>query len=479
MVHESTTALRETLGSFGLRVEAGAPKITDVAALRREGIDHLIRTAVFAKDEETREEARELIHAVARATGAVPASIQPLYEAIGLGEVKPDFTVPAHNLRALTYDKARALFRAAMKHDAGAFIFEIARSEIGYTEQRPGEYAAAVLAAAVKEGYQGPVFIQGDHFQASAKRWASDEREKEKRAIESLIDEAIAAEFYNIDIDTSTLVDLSHPTLDEQQRLNYEECAWFTKYIREREPDGIDISVGGEIGEVGKHNTSPEEFRAYMEGYLRTLGSGMKGISKVSIQTGTSHGGVPLPDGTIAKASIDFDTIRNISKIGREEFQIGGAVQHGASTLPEEVFDNFPKADAVEIHLATGFQNMLYDHASFPADLRREIEEWCTTNAANERKEGQTDEQFHYTTRKKALGPFKRRMWDLPDNVREPIIADLEKKFEFLMGKLGVKGTRELVNRYVKVAPGEPRPKTKVRAEKLSMAALVVEGEGE
>src|SRR5690606_38914499 len=48
MVHESTTALRETLGRFGLRVEAGAPKITDLAALRREGIDHLIRTAVFA-----------------------------------------------------------------------------------------------------------------------------------------------------------------------------------------------------------------------------------------------------------------------------------------------------------------------------------------------------------------------------------------------------------------------------------------------
>ena len=478
MIHDTTTELRSALAKAGLEID-GSPRITDLGRLRSEGIDQLIRTAVFSKDENTREEARELIHAVARATGAVPASIQRLYDAVGSGEVDRKFTVPAHNLRALTYDEARALFRAARKHDVGAFVFEIARSEIGYTDQRPAEYAAAVLAAAVKEGFEGPVFIQGDHFQASAKRWASGERETERKAIESLIDEAIAAEFYNIDIDTSTLVDLSHPTVDEQQRLNYEECAHFTKYIREREPKEIEISIGGEIGEVGKHNTSPEEFRAYVDGYQRVLPKGMKGISKVSIQTGTSHGGVPLADGTIAEAKIDFDTIRNISKLAREHYGIAGAVQHGASTLPEEVFDAFPKSDAVEIHLATGFQNMLYDHPSFPADLKSEVEEWCRKNAANERKDGETEEQFLYKTRKKALGPFKRRLWDLPDAVRGEIMKDLESKFEFLMEKLGVYETRKLVNHYVSVKKGAERPATPVRQKLQPISALVVEGEGE
>ncbi len=478
MIYESTTDLRNALGKTGIQIDGGRPRVADAPLLRKEGIDHLIRTAVFSGDETTRDFARELIHVAARATGAVPASIQPLYEAIGRGELEPTFTVPAHNLRAMTYEKARALFRAAIKHEVGAFVFEIARSEMGYTAQRPAEYSAAVLAAAVKEGFQGPVFIQGDHFQASAKRYAGNERDTERKAIEALIDEAIEAEFYNIDIDTSTLVDLSFPTLDEQQKMNYQECAHFTKYIRDREPDGIEISIGGEIGEVGKSNTSPEEFRAYIDGYIRTLGRGIKGVSKVSIQTGTSHGGVPLPDGTIATVKLDFGTIKAISKIARDEYGIAGSVQHGASTLPEEVFDEFPKADAVEIHLATGFQNMLYDHPAFPKDLRSEIEEWCRKNAADERKEKETEEQFLYKTRKKAIGPFKRRMWDLPEPVRKPIMDELQRKFEFLMEKLGVFGTREVVNRFVPANAGTERPAGKVR-QKLDLAALVVEGEGE
>src|SRR4029079_1652335 len=141
--------------------------------------------------------------------GAVPSSVYPLYMAMGRNEVRP-FTVPAFNIRALTYDSARALFRAAMRHGVGAFIFEIARSEIGYTEQRPGEYAACVLGAAIAEGFQGPVFIQGDHFQASAKKWVTPEgRAAETKALESLIDEAIADEFSNIDTHTSPPVALS------------------------------------------------------------------------------------------------------------------------------------------------------------------------------------------------------------------------------------------------------------------------------
>jgi len=445
MIHESIDTLRQRLTAVGI-----APAKTPLrsgGSLDKTIADDLVYTAVFSSDEKARAEARRLIHQLAREEGAVPSSIQPLYDAIGRGQVK-GFTVPAHNIRALTYDVCRALFRAAMAKKVGAFVFEIARSEIGYTEQRPGEYAACVLAAAIREGYRGPVFIQGDHFQASAKKWKNEgDRKAEIKALESLIDEAIAAEFYNIDIDTSTLVDLSFPTRDEQQKPNYEGAAHFTKYIRKKQPKGLDISVGGEIGEVGKHNTSPDEFHAYMKGYKRSIPAGMKGISKISIQTGTSHGGVPLPDGTIAKANIDFGVLREISKIGRAEYGIAGSVQHGASTLPEEVFDQFPKSDAVEIHLATGFQNMILDHKSFP--FREEIKKWCGEHCADERKEGETEEQFVYKSRKKTLGPFKRRMWEMPDKNKKAIIDDIGAKFSFLFGKLGVVGTKEVVDKHV------------------------------
>src|SRR3954452_11292597 len=228
--------------------------------MTHDDIDDLIHTAVFSSDGSAKSEARRQIHLQARQRGAISSSIYPLYMAYGRNEIKERFTVPAFNIRALTYDSARALFRAAMRHDVGAFIFEIARSEIGYTEQRPAEYAACVLAAAIAEDFQGPVFIQGDHFQASAKKWVTPEgKAAETKALESLVDEAIAAEFFNIDIDTSTLVDLDFPTRDEQQRANYEGTAHLTQYIRAREPAGITVSVGGEIGEVGKYNTHPEE----------------------------------------------------------------------------------------------------------------------------------------------------------------------------------------------------------------------------
>jgi len=451
---------------------------TDVHSLRNASIDDLVYTAVFSSDAGTKAEARKQIHLRARQQGAVPSSIYPLYQAIGRGEVTRRFTVPAFNIRALTYDVARALFRAAMKHDAGPFVFEIARSEIGYTEQRPGEYAACVLAAAVKEGYRGPVFIQGDHFQASAKKWATEEgKASEVKALESLIDEAIAAEFYNIDIDTSTLVDLSFPTRDEQQKTNYTYTAHLTKYIREREPEGIRISVGGEIGEVGKYNTHPDEVRAYVDGIRRELG-GDPGIAKISVQTGTSHGGVPMADGSIAEAKIDFNVLRETTRICREEYGIAGSVQHGASTLPEEVFNHFPENDAVEIHLATGFQNMILDAPSLPPEMKDEIRAFCFANCADERKSGETDEQFVYKTRKKAIGPFKQRMWELPPAQKQPIIDAIEKKFEFLMDKLAVYNTRDLILKYVPAAATE-LPEYAAASEELTAAATVDPNEGE
>jgi hypothetical protein len=172
-------------------------------------IDDLIYEAVFNEDEEKRKTLQGLIIEIAKKMGAVPSSIQSLYEE--MGKTYPGFTVPAINIRGLTYDTAKIIFRKAIEKNVSALIFEIARSEIGYTKQRPLEYAAAVLAAAVKEGFVGPVFIQGDHFQLVRKYYKSDP-DAEKNYIKGLIKEAIDAEFYNIDIDSSTLVDIDKPT---------------------------------------------------------------------------------------------------------------------------------------------------------------------------------------------------------------------------------------------------------------------------
>jgi fructose/tagatose bisphosphate aldolase len=302
------------------------------------------------------------------------------------------------------------------------------------------------------------VFIQGDHYQFNAKKYAGDP-ESVTEEIRRACHMAVEAGYRNIDIDSSTLVDLSRPSLDDQQRENYVRAAELTALIRGLEADGVTVSVGGEIGEVGKQNSTPGELRAYLDGYTRELEArapGAKGLSKVSVQTGTSHGGIPLPGGGVATVKLDFEVLRTLGEVART-YGLAGAVQHGASTLPDELFHHFPAVETAEIHLATGFQNSLYDHPAFPAELTDEIHAWLRANAADERKDGQTEEQFLYTTRKKAIGPFKRALWDLA--TKDEILASQGEKFAYLFTALNVTGSREMVERYVRpVAVARPVP---------------------
>jgi len=450
MIYQDKKELQQKCSKI-ITIDGNEVVILDEQKLVDELIDDLIQTAVFCSDQATVDAARWLIRRAGAALGIISSSIQTLYEAMGREEAK-GFTVPAINIRGITYDTAQAVFRAINKGKVGPVIFEIARSEIDYTKQRPVEYTCAVIAAAIKTGFRGPVFLQGDHFQVNAKKFAADAA-KETQAVKNLIWEAIEAGFYNIDIDTSTLVDLSKATIREQQKTNYSLAAELTTMIRDLEPEGITISVGGEIGEVGGKNSTVEELEAYMDGYLEELkkqDESLKGISKISVQTGTTHGGVPLADGTVAKVKIDFDVLEKLSALARSRYGLAGAVQHGASTLPDEAFDRFPAVATAEIHLATGFQNIIYDSSQFPKDLKGKIYEHLKTECKSEWKEKDTEEQFIYKTRKKGFGPFKQDMWNLPAAVREKIGAELEKQFSFLFDKLKMNHTQDLVKKYIK-----------------------------
>jgi fructose/tagatose bisphosphate aldolase len=411
-------------------------------------IDKAITELVMTDDSAQKNRLAKAIFDVAHREGIYSSSIYEFYMARGRGEFK-GFTVPAINLRSMTYDLARAIFRVAEKNGSGAFIFEIARSEMGYTNQLPTEYSSAVLAAAIKENYSGPVFIQGDHFQANTAKY-KENPDKEVESLKALIADAISSGFYNIDIDSSTLVDLSQPDLKKQQLLNYEVCAKLTQFIRSIEPKGITVSVGGEIGEIGHQNSTREDLHAFMAGLEEMLPNGLAGISKISVQTGTTHGGVVLPDGSVAQVNLDFNTLKALSEIARRKYGLAGAVQHGASTLPPEAFHKFVECETAEVHLATEFQNMIYESKHFPSDLKKRIYEWLKINAANEAKQGETEEQFLYKTRKKALGPFKKEIMGLPQKTRDAIAAEVESKFDFLFKQLNAVNKRDLVDKYTR-----------------------------
>lgn len=460
-VQELFESLADALHLDGERV------VIDNESRVKKGIDNLVYSAVFGQGL-ARDTARWLIWEIGQELGIYPSSIHELYMAAGRNELPRRFTVPAINVRAMNFNTSRAIFRAANKLDTGALIFEIARSEMGYTDQRPAEYVASVMGAAIKEGFRGPLFIQGDHFQVSAKGYASDPQ-KEIGAVRDLMAEAIDAGFYNIDIDTSTLVDLSYDLLDQQQATNYSVCADLTGYVRSLEPQGVTVSLGGEIGEVGGHNSTVPELHAFMKGYQKSIGA-LQGISKISVQTGTSHGGVVLPDGSLADVKVDFETLRELSRVARESYGLGGAVQHGASTLPPSAFNKFPEVAAIEIHLATNFQNIIYDH--LPEDVVNEAYEYVLTNLKHEWKEGKTEDQFLYSTRKKAIGPFKQQWWDLEAATQEKLGQLLQEQFEFLFEKLAVVETKELASSATTVVERHlPRPLEAADESELEIAS--------
>ena len=171
--------------------------IDDETAFRSTAIRDLAWTAAFSTDDATISAAQWLIWEASQELGAPSASIQDLYTARARGEVH-GFTVPAINLRAQTFDMARTIFEAAMRADVGTVILEIARSEQTYTFQRPIDFASSALAGAIAAGWRQPVFLQGDHYQFNARKYAADPEamtEEIRRACRLAID----AGYRNID----------------------------------------------------------------------------------------------------------------------------------------------------------------------------------------------------------------------------------------------------------------------------------------
>lgn len=458
-MHVSLAALREDLQSLGVSFKGTRPSFAGSRRPDAAMIDRWARAAALAEPD-LRQVAIWAIREAALEAGIVPASVQELYMARAQDEWS-NMTVPAMNLRGWTYHSCRCVFRTAKALNSGLFIFEQAIAEQVFAAQPPAEYTAGVLAAALREGFVGPVFIQADHAQVNAANFKKD-RTAEITRLEKIMREQIAASFYNIDVDASTLVDLSFPTVVEQQRLNADVTAHFTKFVRSLEPSGVTISIGAEIGEVGHHNTTSEELRAFMETYPKGIaknGAKLTPVSKISVNSGTYHGGKMMPDGKLASVDPDYGTLKSLSDICREEFDMGGVVQHGASTLPRSQLAKFPATGAIEIHLALGFNNLIFDHPELPEAIRQEIHDYTFANHANERAPGENDTQFFYNTRKKAWKAVKQRFWDMPENNERAIMASLQQMFTDMFTDMNVANTRDLVAAHTtakKVAPPMP-----------------------
>lgn len=406
--------------------------------------------------------ARWVIYEAAQKMNVKLASPQEAYVAIAEGRIDKEMSFPAVNIRVGTLDTARALFRAANDNNVGALIIEIARSEMGYTSQSPAEYAAIVQAAAMLEGFEGPLFLQGDHVQLKAKpvREGGDAGKKEIDTHRRLIRELMEAGFGSIDLDMSPFERRTeeHLSFEEQQAENARLTAEKIADVRVLEKElkiPWTVLLGGETGEVGKMNTRKEDLEAYAEGIIANMKrldiDPALGIRKIAVNDGTAHGGTPLPDGTVADVAIAFDILNMATEFGKK-YGWAGSVQHGASTLPENAFNLFPKHKAVEVHLATGFQNITFDQGIYKVkDAQSEIEQFLADKFRGEWKTGKTFAQFVYSTRKHTTGPYKWMVWTMPEDIRAKVSEALYDQFSFLFQQLGVVDTKDLIARHTTI----------------------------
>jgi fructose/tagatose bisphosphate aldolase len=414
----------------------------------RARVESLARIAALG-DAECSGWARYVLRETARQLGIYPASLERVYRAMAVQPDFPRFTVPAINLRVLPYHSACAVFRAAREQEAAAIIFELSRTEMEYTGQEPAEYAAMIFAAAISCGYQGPLFLQGDHFEINESQLRQNPCD-EIGTLETLVDLCVAAGFYQFDLDASTSLPQDGTRTEIPLDENIHLSSQMLYYIRSLESEGLTMAVGASAGAQEGANTTQEDLRAFLNGFnaeMSVIDPDCTGFCKVSIHSDAKHGGVVLPDGSIARVRLDFDTIQKLGKMAREEFGLGGIVQHGASTLPEEAFGKFVEVGTCEIHLATNMMNIFFN--LIPASLRQEMYQYAKLKCASERKPYLTDDQFYYNTRKNAIGPFKKQCWDLPAKQKEQIVSAWEEQFNQFFTLLQLKGTRDIISKWV------------------------------
>src|SRR5690606_22204147 len=108
MIYQNEDQLKKGCASI-IACEGGDVLILDKAGFQEKLIDDLIYTVVFSPDPATKEAAAYLIRQGAAKLGIFSGSIQSLYEAMGRKDVA-GFTVPAINIRGITYHVAQAVF---------------------------------------------------------------------------------------------------------------------------------------------------------------------------------------------------------------------------------------------------------------------------------------------------------------------------------------------------------------------------------
>ena len=417
----------KTLLSDTVEVRDNRVELIDAHRLRTERFDPLVYNAVFHESERLRYFLCWLIRRIASGLAIYPASLQGLYAAAARGQVHR-FTAPAVSLRVMPYAAARACFRAAKATGCGAMILDLGQNATEGPAQLPVEYATCLLAAAIREGYEGPVFLQANYLH---ERRASDDTEHgdELDRLQDLAEEALGAGFFNLELDTADLEDLSLPDPAEQEKECYEDAAQLAGFVRKTEPAGVDTNLGVRMNSRGDAVHLPHRFRAFMDGFAGEFtdrAGHVTGIAKLSLHIHSAE---------------ELRMAHDLAEVARREYALATGVHYDGAPLPDELFAELPHIAVVEAHLGTRYEDLILHHPAFPAQLRDELYRWIDETYGELRGPEQDSANFHLQMRMTALDRFKQQLWDIAPENKDPIMAELQETFVADFKRLKVEDT--------------------------------------
>ena len=421
-----------------LQVKSGQVNIIDQNIACGTLTDRLIYNAVFHPDIQIKGTSRWLIKAIAQASQIFPASLNGVLD-FSKQQGNMRLSIPVFQLPGFSYTMARAIFRAARENNARAFIFEMDSNQISHANQTLGEYSTIVAAAAVREGFKGPIFIQGNHILAH-KRDFQQNPNQEKECLKKSINNAINCGFFNLWLDT---FQVALPTqMGTKKNLNSIALLYaeITDSVRTLEPQGLDISLGCKLNpfqELCLEEQDIKEFMEYFQTTLQSLNPGAKGISKLGFSPESNSSTPKQINQPHELEYLDPNTLIRLSKYANEKYGLVTRLNLKPSDISQNTLKRFSGIGNAELKIQLEYQALIIDHHDFPSEFKGEL----NFNFPNRVEE----EKIRSPISHKAFGIFKEKFWTLPEPLQQDISKELETTVSSLFKTLQIGNTQEWV----------------------------------
>lgn len=350
-----------------------------------------------------------------------------------------DCMVMAANIR-ITHS-ARGIMMAAKEMNA-AVLFEIARSEVGYTGQPPQMFMDSIIKCAADTGFDQPYAVHGDHITI---------KENTQEAIESaqdLIDAEIAAGFTSYAIDASHNFDADAETTEEQLADNIEITTKLAGLIPE------DAGLEVEVGEVGRADPETGEKMITTVDETVTFINALHeaGIKPdlLAINNGSIHGNIFDKDGNIVEqVGIDIERTKAIVDAIRP---LGVKLaQHGITGTPLRLMHLLIGAGIAKGNVGTQWQNVVV--ANMDPELLKKMEEWTLESEYAKKMKAKkpeiSEKELIAKNIKRSIKVFKDEIDSMDMQYTERIDEATKKSALGFFDAFKAEGTADIVRDYI------------------------------